>query len=126
MALTERWTKLRYHEEQQKYLRSTARFNVVPAGRRSGKTECAKRRVILRAIMETEWADAWFVVSAPTHSQAKRIYWSDLKAMVPNNLLAKPPSEGLLSLFLINGAEITVLGLDAPERVEGRDRKSVV
>lgn len=126
MGLTERWTTLRYHEEQQKYMRSTTRFNVVPAGRRSGKTECAKRRVILRALTETDWSDAWFVCGAPTHSQAKRIFWADLKAMIPKNLLAKPPSEGLLSLFLINGAEITVLGLDAPERIEGRPLNGIV
>jgi len=123
---TERWMKLRYHAEQQAYLRSEARFNVVPAGRRSGKTECAKRRGILRALAETEWADSWFVFAAPTHGQAKRIFWTDLKAMIPRDLMRGLPREGSLSIQLVNGAEITVLGLDAPERVEGRPVNGVV
>jgi hypothetical protein len=124
--LTERWNKLRHHTQQQEYLRSDARFNVVPAGRRSGKTECAKRKGIMRAITEAEWSDAWFVFAAPTHSQAKRIFWSDLKAMIPKSLIRGIPSEGTLSIRLVNGAEITVLGLDAPERVEGRPVNGVV
>ena len=124
--LTDRWTTLRPHKQQQQYLRSTARFNVVPAGRRSGKTECAKRRGILKAITETKWLDSWFVFAAPTHGQAKRIFWPDLKAMIPKELVRGVPSEGSLSIRLVNGAEITVLGLDAPERVEGRPVNGVV
>ena len=44
-----RVTPLRYHPVQQKFIRSVARFNVVPAGRRSGKTEIAKRKIVRRA-----------------------------------------------------------------------------
>jgi hypothetical protein len=36
--LTARWTPLKPHPEQLRLINSTARFKVVPAGRRSGKT----------------------------------------------------------------------------------------
>ena len=39
MQLTPRWTAMRDHAEQIRLIRSLARFKVVPAGRRSGKTE---------------------------------------------------------------------------------------
>ena len=111
---------MRYHKTQQEYLKSEARFVVVPAGRRSGKTEIAKRRAVLRAMQEAEHADAWYIMCAPTISQARRIFWQDLKAMVPTEYLTRPPMEGRMSLQLKNGAEIQVIGLDAPERIEGR------
>ena len=114
------WKALRPHDLQIEYLNCPARFVVVPAGRRSGKTECAKRRMIRKALESCHAEDAWFIMGAPTHSQAKRIFWRDLKSMIPKQLLAIPPSEGTLTITLVNGAEITVVGLDAPERIEGR------
>jgi hypothetical protein len=115
--LSDRWTQLRAHDIQRKYFRSTHRFNVVPAGRRSGKTELAKRRLVMRAVTaKTAWAPRFFA-AAPTYGQAKRIYWDDLKAM--SRGLAKKVSEGGLTIYFPNGANISVLGLDKPERVEG-------
>jgi hypothetical protein len=111
---------LRYHSEQARLWTSPARFNVVPAGRRSGKTEIVgKRKIILRALIGTKFQDARFFVAAPTRDQAKRIYWNDLKRLSPKSLLAKPPSETELKLTFINGSEVHVLGMDKPERVEG-------
>ena len=119
MSLGPRWTELNPHQEQSRLWRSDKRFRVVPAGRRSGKTELAKRFGVLSAL-QTDRPDAWYVFGAPTHQQAKRIFWRDLKALVPRELMAGRPSEGELTIRLVNGAEITVLGLDAPERIEGR------
>jgi hypothetical protein len=45
--LPARWQPLRPHVVQSQLWHSTARFRVVPAGRRSGKTELAKRRLVL-------------------------------------------------------------------------------
>lgn len=118
-SLTPRWTELRYHEEQARWWTSPTRFNTVPAGRRSGKTELAKRKIIKRAIRGTRFDDARFFVAAPTYAQAKRIYWEDLKKLVPKWLLAGKPSESELVIRLITGTEVHVLGLDKPERVEG-------
>ena len=114
------WYPLRYHPEQAGLWISKSRFNVVPAGRRSGKTEiCGKRKLVLKALIGGKWPDWKGFAAAPTRTQAKRIYWSDLKKLVPKSLLAKPPSESNLTILLINGSEIHVLGMDKPERIEG-------
>lgn len=99
---------------------STARFRVVPAGRRSGKTELAKRWLLVSAMTAQGYPDPRFFAAAPTRDQAKAIYWADIKAMVPRVLLAEPPRETDLSIRLRNGAEIYVIGMDKPERIEGR------
>ena len=116
--MTPRMYDLRPHPVQSALLASEARFRVVPAGRRSGKTERAKRFVIGQAAIAKP--DSRFFVAAPTRDQAKAIYWHDLKAMVPASLLAAQPRETDLSLQLVNGAEICVIGMDKPERIEGR------
>jgi hypothetical protein len=111
---------LRWHAEQDRLDNSGARFVVVPAGRRSGKTEKAKRKLVRAALSARGVPDPRFFAAAPTRDQAKAIYWADLKAMFPRRLLASPPRETDLSLSLINGAEIHVTGMDKPERIEGR------
>jgi len=117
--LTSRWTPLRYHPEQDRLWRHPARFNVNPAGRRSGKTELAKRKLVKRAIRGTKFEDPRFFAAAPTRDQAKRIYWDDLKRLTPRWWQRKPPSESELTIYGGNGATIHVLGMDKPERIEG-------
>lgn len=123
-SLPARWYPLIPHEEQAALWESDTRFRVVPAGRRSGKTELAKRHVILEAIA-SQLVDAWFVCAAPTHDQAKRIYWNDLKALCPKWLVSDI-SEGTLTITFLNGAQLSVLGLDKPERIEGRPLDGIV
>jgi len=116
--LTDRWTTLRQHSEQNRFWYSDARFQVVPAGRRSGKTEIAKRKIIVRALKAALSLPPNYFMGAPTRDQAKRIFWKDLKAMVhPDLILDKSESE--LKVALVNGAEIHVVGMDKPERIEG-------
>jgi hypothetical protein len=120
-VLSPRWTALRPHAVQLAYAMSRHRFNVVPAGRRSGKTERAKRKLVRRALSlrgVTHSDTPRYFAGAPTRDQAKRIYWQDLKA------LTKPfwrgqPSESELTIRLVTGAEIVVVGMDKPERIEG-------
>lgn len=116
--LTDRWTPMVYYEPQYNYAESQARFNVLPAGRRSGKTEKAKRKLVKRALRATGPSPAFFA-AAPVRDQAKRIYWDDLKKMIPKCLIVGRPSETELSIRLINGAKIMVIGMDRPERIEG-------
>lgn len=114
------WYQLRYHKEQARLWRSKSRFDVVPAGRRSGKTEIVgKRRLVVRALIGSPFPNPRYFAAAPTRDQAKRIYWNDLKRMVPEPLRLKAPSESKLIISLITGGEIHVLGMDKPERVEG-------
>lgn len=115
----ERLYPLRAHPVQQTYMHSPYRFNVVPAGRRSGKTEIAKRRVLAAALSSVDYPDARYFAGAPTRDQAKRIFWNDLKQMAPKALLLEPPRETELVLTFCTGASIHVVGLDKPERIEG-------
>lgn len=114
-----RLNALRHHNGQAHYYRSPYRFTVVPAGRRSGKTEIAKRRLV-RAVQRTcrNWPAAFFA-GAPTRDQAKRIFWNDLKAMVRPDLI-EDISESELKITLVTKNELWVLGLDVPQRVEGK------
>jgi len=107
-----------FTEAQAAYYLSEARYNAVPCGRRSGKTAIAKRRLVRKAL---EWAGqpASFIAGAPTQAQAKRIFWRDIKSMVPNWAIARPVSEGELTIELLNGAIIQVAGFDKPQRAEG-------
>lgn len=115
-----RWYPLKYHPTQADLWLSKHRFNIVPAGRRSGKTEiCGKRKLVLKALMGGKWPDWKGFAAAPTRTQAKRIYWNDLKKLVPPALRSKEPSESSLVIYLYPNAEIHVLGMDRPERIEG-------
>ena len=117
--LSERWTPLKPHAIQRAFWESAARFIVVPSGRRSGKTEIAKRKLIKIAISEYRWTDARYILAAPTRDQAKRIFWEDLKKLVPREWRRKKDSESELVIYLINGADLLVTGMDKPYRVEG-------
>ena len=119
MPPPDRLYPLRWHAEQERLKTSTRRFCVVPAGRRSGKTELAKRRLVVAALTATGYADPRFFAAAPTREQAKAIYWADLKAMLPRRLV-RDTRETELTLRLWNGAEVCVVGMDKPERIEGR------
>lgn len=114
-----RWTPLRPHPIQNALWHTNARFVCVPAGRRSGKTELAKRYVAIKAIAGNKDGNARFFLAAPTRDQAKRIFWGDMKKLIPKKLMRKTPSESELSIHLANGSEIVVLGMDKPQRIEG-------
>jgi len=118
-----RWYALRPHAEQRRVWQSEARFKVVPAGRRSGKTELAKRYGIRRAMVPQRHGDARYIFCAPTWDQARRIFWMDVKKLTPAWAIAGGPSKGVregdMEIRLVNGATVYVTGLDRPERIEG-------
>jgi hypothetical protein len=121
LVLPKRYYPLRDIAAQMPYANSAARFNVVPAGRRSGKTERFKRKLVRRALsLEGIRHDDTprFFAGAPTRDQAKRIFWDDLKAMTQPWWQGRP-SETELTIRLVTGSEIVVVGLDKPQRIEG-------
>lgn len=114
------WTTLRPHPEQHRLWKSKARFNVVPAGRRSGKTEIVGKRKIIKRVLTPvlNQPNTRFFVGAPTRDQAKRIYWADLKRMFPPKLILSKSESSLVIVSVLN-SELHVLGMDKPERIEG-------
>ncbi len=123
MAAPNRAYPLRPHGPGEAYSNSRARFNVVPAGRRSGKTERAKRKVCKAAMgagpRPSSYDDPAYFCAAPTRDQAKAIYWNDLKKLIPADLRVKT-FETDLCIKTVLGSEIWVVGMDKPERIEGR------
>lgn len=100
---------------QNKYRLDNHRFVINPAGRRSRKTLIGKRKVLLAALRNPGYK---YFHGAPTHKQAKDIFWQDLKN--ETRLFRITKSETELVVRLLNGAEIHVIGLDKPERIEGQ------
>lgn len=113
-----RWYKLKDHPVQLALINavpSGVRFPLVPAGRRSGKTERFKRFLVKQANAHV----GQYFAAAPTHGQAKKIFWDDLKSFTLSCLHPRRPSESDLIIYLPNGGEIHVIGLDKPQRIEG-------
>lgn len=113
----DRWYLLKEHPIQLELVRDSIRFKVVPAGRRSGKTERFKRFVTKQAMANPGMP---YFAGAPTRDQAKRIFWKDLKALSLSTTHIKKPYETDLIIELNNGATISVIGFDKPERFEGQ------
>lgn len=122
LNLTPRWSPLRHHLEQSRLFHHPARFKVVPAGRRSGKTELAKRKLVLSLwdcfVSPKPWPDARYFAAAPTRDQAKRLWWEDLKRLTPRAWRSQVV-ETDLCIKTLWGAELWVIGLDKPQRMEG-------
>lgn len=115
----DRWYPLIDHPVQLRLVRAIPegiRFPIVPSGRRSGKTERFKR-FISKLAMATP--NQMYFAGAPTFQQAKKIFWNDLKLLTFASAHSKPPSESELKLFMPNGTEVHVIGLDKPQRIEG-------
>jgi hypothetical protein len=113
-----RWYKLIDHPVQLELVKAVdngVRFPVVAAGRRSGKSERFKRFLVKRAMA----VEGLYFAAAPTYGQVKKIYWDDLKALSLSAMHDRKPSESELKIYLPNGSEIHLLGLDQPSRVEG-------
>jgi hypothetical protein len=114
-----RWYPLIDHPVQMELVKAVdngVRFPIVPAGRRSGKTERAKRFLSKTSMW---YAGEKYFAAAPTYNQAKKIFWDDLKALTLSAAHIKQPSESELKIFLPNATEIHILGLDQPQRIEG-------
>lgn len=111
-----RWYPLIEHPVQSALVNDQVRFKVVPAGRRSGKTERFKRFVVREAMREP----GPYFIGAPTRDQVKRIYWQDMKRLCFTSVLGdRSVSESELQIKLPNGSTISLIGLDQPQRMEG-------
>ncbi len=91
-----------------------ARFRVLVAGRRFGKTYLA-----LVELCRAAWSPgrlAWYV--APTFKQAKRIAWSPLKEMTRPYWRSRP-NETDLRIDLVSGGSICLRGADNYDSLRG-------
>ena len=73
------------HTNQFKIRKDTARFRVLVAGRRFGKTTLAIDELIEHALQAKY--PCWYI--APTYKQAKMIAWEMLLSKLPRELIEK-------------------------------------
>lgn len=111
------------HASQFKVYNDPARFVVLVAGRRFGKTILAIVKAIMAASREPR-ARVWYI--CPTYVQAKMIAWKMLLDVIPQAMLAKKPNEVELSFHLVNGSEISLKGADNEQALRGAGLNFVV
>lgn len=113
------------HAGQQQVLSSNARFKVIRAGRRWGKTKLAARELIREAIQNPGTVNWWV---ANRWRNTRRGYKEVLKQLPPQ-LLAKPaPAEtsNELTLYLKNGSSIEFYSGESPDSLAGAGVNFVV
>lgn len=120
------------HQERRRLLESPATHRVVAAGRRSGKTEDAKRIILggddgghSCCLEPPDVPNPRFGIFAPTREQLKRNWWDDIKAMCPPRMVSAIREDDL-SIKFVTGAKLYLIGLDKPQRAEGDPFDGVV
>lgn len=114
------------HAAQQTIYNSAARFKVVAAGRRFGKSYLACVTMLLEALKDShvglsgreydlKLKEVWYV--APTFEQGKKILWPLLKELGRNIITSSHENTATCTLF--NGRRISIKGSDRPDTLRG-------
>ena len=110
------------HTKQLEVFQSDARFRVVAAGRRFGKTFLSCVELLLNGLqdvnehgMSTKMHEVWYI--APTYGQAKKIMWKMLLELGKDVIVKKWENDTVVEL--INGRTIRLLGSDKPDTLRG-------
>jgi len=108
---------------QRRIFLSKARFRVVVAGRRFGKTVLGVTECLYEAQSGTKKL-VWYI--APTYRMAKELVWEELKESIPPEMIAKK-NESELSIT-IKGfkSKIVLKGADNPDSLRGKGLDFVV
>ena len=114
---------MQLHEKQRQIVQSKARYKVVRAGRRSGKTTLEVEDMVFAAVSKN---DSPIFYVAPTQTQARAIVWEALK----NRLVGiGEASEARLEMKVptVDGgfSIITVAGWENRENFRGRKAKKI-
>jgi len=98
---------------QQEVWDDPARFQIVAAGRRTGKSRLAAWKLIVKAL--TKRCTVFYV--APTQGQARDIMWETLLELAHPVVATSHINN--LQIKLINGSTISLKGGDRPETMRG-------
>lgn len=100
---------------QQEVFKDSARFKVVAAGRRCGKSRLSAVTLLIEALNCPEGSSVMYV--APTLGQARSIIWDLLHDL--GRPVIKSSHVNNLEITLINGRKILVRGADNPDSLRG-------
>ena len=110
------------HNKQLEVFKSEARFKVVAAGRRAGKSFLSAVCLLIEALKEEnrfgvplKGKEVWYV--APTYQQARDIIWGLLKQLGEG--VIESTHENTSTLTLVNGRTIRLKGSDRPDTLRG-------
>ncbi|MDG1314976.1 MAG: phage terminase large subunit [Flavobacteriaceae bacterium] len=98
-----------------------ARFKVIAAGRRTGKSMLAAWQLLVKGL-EADKGHVWYI--APTQQQARDIMWQQLLEL--GNPVIASSHVNNMQITLINGSKISLKGADRPETMRGVALKFVV
>ena len=104
-------------DAQREILNSEARFRVICAGRRFGKSMTASLD-LLRYALDPSHAGADYMVVAPQYSQTD-IIWDKLNEMLPEALVEKRKRTQPREIELVNGSTISLRSADHPDTLRG-------
>lgn len=102
-------------EPQRQVFDAGTRFRLLCCGRRFGKTYLSIGQLLIWA-MNTPGGLFWYVTS--TYKAAKRIAWKTLREMAPPEIVTTV-NHTELTIRLINGATISLMGADSPDSLRG-------
>ena len=110
------------HEKQREVFTSKARFKVVAAGRRGGKSYLAAIELLVKGLETENKAgfdlrnkEVWYV--APTFEQGKKVMWNLMKDLGQD--IIQKTFENTAMLTLVNGRVIRIVGSDRPDSLRG-------
>ena len=113
---------MRLTKPQTKIYDDSARFRVIVAGRRFGKTFLSTAEILSKALSAKD-QHVWYV--APTYKAAKEIAWDMLLSQIPATYVVKK-NESALTIVLLNGSTISLKGAEKPDNLRGRSLDFVV
>ena len=99
---------------QKKVWNDPNRFQVIAAGRRTGKTRLAAYRLAFSAL---KYADSEVAYITTTQGQARRVMWRLLIKTLGDAV--KSSNINNLEIYLVNGTTIYLLGADRPDPIRG-------
>lgn len=99
---------------QDRVAHDPARFKIICAGRRAGKSVLARMSLLKWAV---EKPGVYWLVN-PTYRQAKAIHWRDILNEIPQKWVSKK-NETELSIELNNGSLIELKGAENPDALRG-------
>ena len=102
-------------DPQQEISNSDARFRVVSAGRRFGKSFLSMNEMAKFA----RFPNKRIMYLAVTHRQAKTVIWDDLKAQLLERNWVKKINESDMQIWLVNGSTISVRSAETKDALRG-------
>lgn len=119
--MTDTTIDLSLHKKQLEVFTDPRRFKIVVAGRRFGKSRLAAAVGVAEALRTElngyDLRDKGVFLIAPTHDQAKRIYWSELMRLTKDVATRIDRNTGRIEL--VNDRWIEVRGADKPDSLRG-------